>query len=126
MTKKMPADGTAGTPSRECGKLSTCEAMVAHGPAPQESPMHRSTAGWIKGHTQVDLQPSSAVVSAAVFIRKQASPTRLRTDLSKQRQEYGALPKSKLYQGFADRETAHFPGNKPETVRNTNGQAMPF
>lgn len=37
MTKKMPADGTAGTPSREYGKLSTYEAMVVHGPAPQES-----------------------------------------------------------------------------------------
>lgn len=36
-TKKMPADGTAGTPSRKCGRLPTCEAMVTHGSAPQES-----------------------------------------------------------------------------------------
>jgi len=34
---KMPADGTAGTPSRKYGRLPTCEAMVKHGPAPQES-----------------------------------------------------------------------------------------
>jgi len=33
----MPADGTAGTPSRKYGRLPTCEAMVKHGPAPQES-----------------------------------------------------------------------------------------